>query len=109
MDRIQRRLPIWTTFAEHYPFFALHGMDWQAVRTKYRPRVTAATKPEELFAVLQNRDRKSPCDYRRQMSQAIWEGLTCVGRSRKPMGSVLMRSRPGRTRGKCVAPWRPAE
>jgi hypothetical protein len=31
----------WTTFSEHYPFFALHGMDWQAVRNKYRPRVTA--------------------------------------------------------------------
>jgi hypothetical protein len=39
----------WTTFAEQYPFFALHVMDWQAVRNKYRPRITAATKPEELF------------------------------------------------------------
>ena len=42
----------WETFAEHYPFFALHQMDWLAVDKKFRPQVTLKTKPEELFSVL---------------------------------------------------------
>jgi Peptidase family S41/Tricorn protease C1 domain len=42
----------WTTFAEHYPFFALRKMDWAAVGKRFRPQVTASTKPEELFNVL---------------------------------------------------------
>lgn len=43
----------WQTFAEHYAFLDLRHIDWQAVDRKYRPRVTAATKPEELFGILQ--------------------------------------------------------
>jgi C-terminal processing protease CtpA/Prc len=43
----------WTTFAEHYPFFALHHIDWDAVRAKYRSKITADTKPKELFAALE--------------------------------------------------------
>ncbi|MFF0266728.1 S41 family peptidase [Kribbella sp. NPDC004536] len=31
----------WTTFAENYPFFAAKGIDWDAVRAKYRPQVTS--------------------------------------------------------------------
>ena len=31
----------WTTFAENYPFFAAKGIDWTAVRAKYRPQVTS--------------------------------------------------------------------
>jgi peptidase S41-like protein/tricorn protease-like protein len=42
----------WETFAEHYPFFALRKMDWLAVDKEFRPRVTPATKPEELFRIL---------------------------------------------------------
>ena len=42
----------WATFAEHYPFFALRKMDWLAVDKKFRPEVTPATKPEELFRIL---------------------------------------------------------
>ncbi len=41
----------WETFAEHYPFFALHQMDWLAVDKKFRPQVTPKTKPEELFNI----------------------------------------------------------
>jgi hypothetical protein len=41
----------WQTFAEQYPFFALHGVDWNAIRAKYRDKITDNTKPEELFAV----------------------------------------------------------
>ncbi|MEU7169671.1 S41 family peptidase [Streptomyces morookaense] len=43
----------WQTYAENYPFFAARGIDWQAVRDRYRPRVTDRTTPDELFAVLQ--------------------------------------------------------
>jgi len=42
----------WETFAEHYPFFALRKTDWLAVDKKFRPQVTPATKPEELFRIL---------------------------------------------------------
>ena len=42
----------WETFSEHYPFFALRQMDWLAVDKKFRPQVTAQTKPEELFRIL---------------------------------------------------------
>jgi hypothetical protein len=41
----------WTTFEEHYPFFALHGVNWKEVRDKYRPRVTDKTTPDELFDI----------------------------------------------------------
>ncbi len=44
----------WETFAEHYPFFALRKMDWLAVDKKFRPQVTPATKPEELFGILRD-------------------------------------------------------
>ncbi|MEV5599458.1 S41 family peptidase [Streptomyces sp. NPDC052496] len=42
----------WRTYAENYPFFAAKGVDWAAVRDRYRPRVTARTTEAELFAVL---------------------------------------------------------
>jgi len=42
----------WETFSEHYPFFALRQMNWLAVDKKFRPQVTAETKPEELFRIL---------------------------------------------------------
>lgn len=41
----------WQTFDENYPFFAAKGVDWDAVRDRYRPQVTAETTPDELFAV----------------------------------------------------------
>ncbi|WP_030024186.1 S41 family peptidase [Streptomyces monomycini] len=42
----------WQTYAENYPFFAAKKIDWAAVRARYRPRVTARTTDDELFAVL---------------------------------------------------------
>ncbi|MCZ0970933.1 hypothetical protein O1L55_04400 [Streptomyces albulus] len=42
----------WQTYAENYPFFRAKGIDWRAVRDRYRPRITAATTDAELFAVL---------------------------------------------------------
>ncbi|MEU5869607.1 S41 family peptidase [Nonomuraea sp. NPDC047529] len=44
----------WTTFAENYPFFATKGVDWRAVRDRYRPKVSSNTGDEELFAVLRD-------------------------------------------------------
>lgn len=41
----------WRTFAEQYPFFVLHKVDWRAVDKKFRPEITAATKPVELFQI----------------------------------------------------------
>ncbi|WP_438488700.1 S41 family peptidase [Streptomyces sp. S186] len=42
----------WQTYAENYPFFRAKGIDWNAVRDRYRPRITATTTDAELFAVL---------------------------------------------------------
>ncbi|MFB6439343.1 S41 family peptidase [Streptomyces sp. NPDC056411] len=42
----------WQTFAENYPFFRAKKTDWTAVRDRYRPRITARTTDDELFAVL---------------------------------------------------------
>jgi hypothetical protein len=42
------------TFAEHYPFFEMKGVDWSAVGERERRRLTAQSSPEELFEVLQN-------------------------------------------------------
>ena len=42
----------WTTYKEHYPFFELKGVDWDAVRAEVRPKITDATTPEALFDLL---------------------------------------------------------
>lgn len=41
----------WRSFSENYPFFAAKGIDWNAVRDRYRPRVHMGTTDAELFAV----------------------------------------------------------
>src|SRR5215469_14677490 len=43
----------WQTFAEHYAFFDLRRVDWQAVDKKFRPQVTPTTEPKALFDILQ--------------------------------------------------------
>ncbi len=50
----------WHDFNDHYVFFDLHGVDWQAQYDLYRPLVTASTTPNELFAILS--DMISPLD-----------------------------------------------
>jgi hypothetical protein len=57
----------WTAYAENYPFFALRHVDWDAVRAKYRPRVKADTKPEELFAIF------------REMIEPLHDAHTAIG------------------------------
>ncbi|MEU7136109.1 S41 family peptidase [Streptomyces sp. NPDC046261] len=42
----------WQTYAENYPFFGAKGVDWRAVRDRYRPQITDRTTDKELFAVL---------------------------------------------------------
>ncbi|WP_078893631.1 S41 family peptidase [Streptomyces sp. CT34] len=42
----------WRTYAENYPFFRAKGIDWAAVRDRYRPRITAHTSDAQLFAIL---------------------------------------------------------
>jgi len=42
----------WHVFNEHYAFFDLYGVDWQAQYDQYRPQVTPETTPDELFALM---------------------------------------------------------
>ncbi|GAA1979809.1 S41 family peptidase [Kitasatospora viridis] len=42
----------WAGYAENYPFFALRGVDWQAVRDRYRPLVTPGTTDDQLRQIL---------------------------------------------------------
>lgn len=41
----------WQSFEENYPFFSAKGIDWHAVRDRYRPTVHAETTRDELYAV----------------------------------------------------------
>lgn len=41
----------WQSFEENYPFFDAKGIDWDAVRDAYRPKVRADTTRDELFAL----------------------------------------------------------
>jgi hypothetical protein len=57
-DRVQDNTPeavfdvFWATYAEHYPFFDMKGVDWMAVRDEMRPLLTDSTPPDELFDLL---------------------------------------------------------
>ncbi len=43
---------LWSAFDEHYVFFGLRGVDWNAAKEEYRPRALAARSSRELFGVL---------------------------------------------------------
>lgn len=43
----------WHAFDEHYAYFDLRDVDWQAVRDQYRPTLTAKTGGQDLFATLE--------------------------------------------------------
>src|SRR4051812_28594245 len=45
---------LWQTFAENYPFFRQHGVDWDAVRATHRPLVRKDMSDDELFGVLRS-------------------------------------------------------
>ncbi|HZW59525.1 MAG TPA: S41 family peptidase [Woeseiaceae bacterium] len=42
----------WHSFDENYAFFAVRGVDWDALYGEYRPRVTPATSDDELFDII---------------------------------------------------------
>ncbi|WP_417068176.1 S41 family peptidase [Niveibacterium terrae] len=44
----------WQTFEDNYGFFKVRGLDWKAVRDRYRPQVNANTTPDELFEIMSN-------------------------------------------------------
>ncbi|ARP72030.1 peptidase S41 [Streptomyces pluripotens] len=44
----------WQTYAENYPSFPAKGVDWAAVRDRYRPTITADTTDAELFGILES-------------------------------------------------------
>lgn len=50
----------WTVFDEHYAFFDLHGVDWQAQYDAYRPQVSPEIMPDDLFAIFS--DMLAPLD-----------------------------------------------
>ncbi|GAA5150196.1 hypothetical protein GCM10023321_15090 [Pseudonocardia eucalypti] len=41
----------WQAFHENYPFFALHNVNWDEQRARFRPRVNDATTPAQLHAL----------------------------------------------------------
>lgn len=41
---------LWQNYAEHYPFFALKQVDWNAVQATYRP-LAATESPTQLFEI----------------------------------------------------------
>ncbi|MEU2776899.1 S41 family peptidase [Streptomyces sp. NPDC007162] len=41
----------WQSFEENYPFFATKGIDWHAVRDRYRPLVHEDTPRSDLFGI----------------------------------------------------------
>ena len=42
----------WQAFHDHYPFFAMKGVDWDAVRERERAKLRPETSDEELFEIL---------------------------------------------------------
>ncbi|MBO2012103.1 S41 family peptidase [Hymenobacter negativus] len=42
---------LWHTFEDNYAFFQLRGIDWHQTYRRYRPRVSARTSPDSLYAV----------------------------------------------------------
>ncbi|MEN8651429.1 S41 family peptidase [Streptomyces sp. 21So2-11] len=42
----------WATLKENYPFFHDKGIDWDAVRERYRPQVDGNTSDDRLFTIL---------------------------------------------------------
>ena len=42
---------LWQTYDEHYPFFAMKGIDWYAVSDQYRPQINEQTTDAELLDI----------------------------------------------------------
>ncbi|WP_133979148.1 S41 family peptidase [Kribbella voronezhensis] len=72
----------WTDYAENYPFFAAKGIDWRAVRAKYRPLVTPGISEDALFELLAS------------MIRPLGDAHTAI---RTPSGKFYEGVRPGTT------------
>jgi len=44
----------WQTFQEHYPFFAMKNIDWEDLKSKYRPAIDSEMPDASLFQLLVN-------------------------------------------------------
>ncbi|MEO8587509.1 MAG: S41 family peptidase [Acidobacteriota bacterium] len=51
-DALETFDAFWSYLDENYAGFKARGIDWHAVRTRYRPRVTTTTTESELYATL---------------------------------------------------------
>jgi hypothetical protein len=72
----------WTDYAENYPFFQAKGIDWNAVRAQYRPRVKPDLSDDALFDLLAS------------MIKPLGDAHTAIG---IPDGRLFMGVRPGTT------------
>lgn len=72
----------WTDYAENYPFFEAKGIDWSAVRAKYRPRVRPDMSDDALFGLLA------------EMIRPLNDAHTAI---RTPDGKLYEGVRPGTT------------
>ncbi|MGH8186566.1 MAG: S41 family peptidase [Steroidobacteraceae bacterium] len=73
---------LWQLFDEHYAFFDLHGVDWQDVYRRQRPRVSTTMAAPDLFAIL------------REMLELFDDGhvtLAAPGRFHQRMRNVHLR------------------
>ncbi|MGW7416066.1 S41 family peptidase [Streptomyces sp. NPDC054863] len=52
VDKVHTFDVFWSTLRENYPFFRAKGVDWDAMRAKYRPQVNSDTSDERLFEIL---------------------------------------------------------
>ncbi|MET2983629.1 S41 family peptidase [Aureibaculum conchae] len=43
---------LWQTFKENYCYFEERDIDWDALKTRYKPQITSQTKPFELFLLM---------------------------------------------------------
>ncbi|MGH1345793.1 MAG: S41 family peptidase [Nannocystales bacterium] len=51
-DALQAFDVVWQTFAEHYAFFKLRGVDWDAVGQEVRQTLSSSSSDEELFEAI---------------------------------------------------------
>ncbi len=51
-DRAAHFERLWRAVDAHYPYFEQTGVDWTAIRVRYRPRIEAAQSDEAYFAAI---------------------------------------------------------
>jgi carboxyl-terminal processing protease len=84
-DRLAALDDVWKTIRDHYYDRSFNGVDWNAVRDRYRPRAEAAQSDGDLYAALKEMTRElhdahtsflTPDEWeRRQKKQATTIGI----------------------------------